>query len=461
MEALHNSGERFPEPACHPGTRTSLLEDLRRWSLDTSPDSSLLWLHGSAGAGKSAIAQQFAGDLHTQGRLGATFFFKRGHPTRGIWNRLFTTISYQLATYVSELLLPIGQAVESDKLIVGRSMAAQFQRLLVDPFRNAPALQLPPILVLDGLDECQDREVQQQILRLLINAIRARQLPSRILISSRPEPHLREVLETAETSGICRHFELSADAAAYENIRTYLRDEFSRIHNEYRARGIDLGGVWPAPESLEHLVHKSSGVFIYAATVIRFVDDEYSHPVDRLDSVLRLDPDSTVPLDDLYTQILSVLPHNPQQLRILHATWRKGIVSEMDPEEIDLLLNLRPGTSRLQLRGLHSLLEVPTLRTLLAIPRPVAFLHASFHDFLGDKRRSRSWCVSQPWLESDHLYCMIRLLSSPPLTDSVWTLHAPGAIFEALTVLVPSEHLRGMCRVGVEACAKARGKSVS
>ncbi|KAJ7450145.1 hypothetical protein FB451DRAFT_1101958, partial [Mycena latifolia] len=45
-EALHNSGERFPEPACHPGTRTAILEELKSWSLDTSLDSTILWLHG-------------------------------------------------------------------------------------------------------------------------------------------------------------------------------------------------------------------------------------------------------------------------------------------------------------------------------------------------------------------------------------------------------------------------------
>jgi hypothetical protein len=65
IEALHNSGERFPEPACHPRTRTSILEELKLWSLVTDTESSLLWLHGSAGVGKSAIAQNFAGGCHT------------------------------------------------------------------------------------------------------------------------------------------------------------------------------------------------------------------------------------------------------------------------------------------------------------------------------------------------------------------------------------------------------------
>ncbi|KAJ7678426.1 hypothetical protein B0H14DRAFT_2488807 [Mycena olivaceomarginata] len=86
MEALHDSGERFPEPACHPGTRTATMEELHLWSTDTSTESTILWLHGCAGAGKSAIAQMFAKSLQTEGQLGASFFFQRGHLKRGTWH---------------------------------------------------------------------------------------------------------------------------------------------------------------------------------------------------------------------------------------------------------------------------------------------------------------------------------------------------------------------------------------
>ncbi|KAJ7131063.1 hypothetical protein C8R44DRAFT_699026 [Mycena epipterygia] len=122
MEALHDSGERFPEPACHPGTRTDILDQLRSWSLDTNPESMLLWLHGSAGMGKSAIAQMFAGECDKEGRLGASFFFRRGHPRRGTWHGLITTIAYQLAKSVLEFLLPLQQVIETDKLVVGRAI---------------------------------------------------------------------------------------------------------------------------------------------------------------------------------------------------------------------------------------------------------------------------------------------------------------------------------------------------
>ncbi|KAJ7920447.1 hypothetical protein B0H13DRAFT_185750 [Mycena leptocephala] len=363
--------------------------------MGTTPESTLLWLHGSAGVGKSAIAQMFAGTCKADGRLGGSFFFRRGHSKRGTWNGLFTTLSFQLATSQPGLRLPIEQVVESDTLIDGKSMAIQFQRLIVEPFMHTSASQPLPIIILDGLDECEDRKIQQQILHLFTGALHARQLPIRMLISSRPEPHLREVLESQE---ICGHFNLSPDEAAYADIRTYLWDEFSRIHSEYKVRGIDLGSVWPPQDTLDHLVMKSSGMFIYAATVIRFVDSEYSHPMDRLESVLNLDPQSTAPLDDLYTQILSVGPQEQQQLRILHIIWRGTLPygPVMNPEDIDIFLNLRLGTCRLSLRGVHSLLDVPPISGSILLKSSVDFMHASFADYLGDARRSGQCRVATP-----------------------------------------------------------------
>jgi hypothetical protein len=299
------------------------LDQLSAWADNERPENSILWLHGSAGIGKSAIAQMFVGNCKKAGRLGASFFFKRGDHERGPWHRLFSTLAYQLPLSVSGLLFHIQHAVEANKLVVNQAKELQFQTLIVEPLKQVPVPQLLPIIILDGLDECEDTKIQQEILRLFIDAIHMHQLPIRILIASRPEPHIREVLQTKVTFNMCRLVELSADNRAYEDIRKYLHDEFSRIRAEHFGDGIDLGDAWPIPDTVEHLVKKSSGIFIYAVTVIRFVGDQYSHPQERLDSVRSLDPESTAPLDDLYTQILSVAKQNDRQLRILHAVRQK------------------------------------------------------------------------------------------------------------------------------------------
>ncbi|KAJ7326413.1 hypothetical protein DFH08DRAFT_885794 [Mycena albidolilacea] len=358
MEALHDSGERFLEPVCHLGTRTATMEMLHSWSTNTSTESTIF------------------------------------HLKRGTWHSLIPTIAYQLATSVTELLLPIQQVVEGDKLIVGRALAISFQALLVEPLKKHSDLQKTPVIMLDGLDECADHKIQQQILRLFIGTIRHHNLRLRLLIVSHPEPHLCEVLETGETFAIYE--------SAYQ---------FSRIHCEFIARGIYLEPEWPSLDTVDQLVRMSSATFIYATIVIHFIDNE-------LNSVLELDPQSTAPLVDLYTQILSVVPQE-QEGQQLRKEEDRGRIS-VDPEEIDILLNLHTGTCHLILRRLHSLFEVPPIQTQFGsweINKTINFLHASFSDYLSDPRRSKWWCISLPWLDEECIYCLLYLFGyKPPQT---------------------------------------------
>ncbi|KAJ7206404.1 hypothetical protein GGX14DRAFT_457711 [Mycena pura] len=422
-EALHNSGESFPEPACHPGTRTKIMNDLMDWATDPNANP-VLWLHGTAGAGKSAVAQEFASKCSTQGYLGASFFFRRGHPKRGTWDGLINTIAYQLAIVIPEFSLPLQQIINSNRLIANHSIPLQFQKSLVETFRCMPQTSLPlPIVVLDGLDECADVKNQQQILQLFLSKIQTGHLPLRLLVASRPETHLRKIFDAAPTSVICSRKCLDADVTAYNDIRTYLRDEFSRISSEFLAQGVALDASWPGREDLEQLVRRSSGVFIFAKTAIRFIDDgRYSHPAVRLAAVMSGSPESTTPLDDLYSTILSVLPHEPLTLRILHVAlcferprnwnpWSPDI-----PEECDLLLGIVPGMARLILSGLHSVLHIPRLSPPYSDLDTIRTLHASFSDYLSDVQRSGKWCIQVPSLERDLLKSILHFLCNPDFT---------------------------------------------
>ncbi|KAJ7794929.1 hypothetical protein B0H14DRAFT_2246682, partial [Mycena olivaceomarginata] len=74
-DAMHHSAERSLDPSCHQGTRETVQSDLRAWSQDDRREGSLLWLYGSAGMGKSAVAQTFAANCEKERILGASFFF--------------------------------------------------------------------------------------------------------------------------------------------------------------------------------------------------------------------------------------------------------------------------------------------------------------------------------------------------------------------------------------------------
>ncbi|KAJ7890824.1 hypothetical protein B0H13DRAFT_874986, partial [Mycena leptocephala] len=342
---------------------------------------------GLLGQGKSAIMQTLCRKLQDAGYLGGTFFFKRGHSTRGDAKVLFATLAYQLALNDDNLKPLISQRVEDDPSIVGRDMDVQFHKLIVEPLRGSA----PPLLLIDGLDECNGDRVQVQILRLIENVVSQHPNTFRFLVASRPEAYIRETFSEPSFYGILDSLNVEQ---SFEDVRKYLRNEFARIHREHRET---MGGIptpWPSPDVLNILVQKSSGYFIYGSTVIKFIDDKYSRPTERLAVVQNLTPsESDAPfeaLDQLYIQILSGVPVRfRSKLRdILYCALFSWLRHKLKTFlQIERLLELQPGDVRLIIRPLHSVLDVP------ADSGGISAHHASFLDFLQDPQRSSNFHI--------------------------------------------------------------------
>ncbi|KAJ7705766.1 hypothetical protein B0H14DRAFT_2277487, partial [Mycena olivaceomarginata] len=91
----------------------------------------ILWLHGPAGAGKSAIAQSLCPKLEAEDRLIASFFFKREHASRGNATGLFAPIAYQLAA-LPELDSIISRNQINDPAVVNKSFSVQLEKLIIE-----------------------------------------------------------------------------------------------------------------------------------------------------------------------------------------------------------------------------------------------------------------------------------------------------------------------------------------
>jgi hypothetical protein len=107
--------------------------------------------------------------LEAEGHLVASFFFKREHASRGNAARLFATIAYQLAA-LPELNSIISRNLVNDPAVVNKSFSVQLEKLIIEPCRLANPAS-PPIVIIDGLDECEGRHVQEEILRSFANPI--------------------------------------------------------------------------------------------------------------------------------------------------------------------------------------------------------------------------------------------------------------------------------------------------
>ncbi|KAJ6523657.1 hypothetical protein DFH09DRAFT_1329893 [Mycena vulgaris] len=432
LDALYNSAESFPQPRCHPETRKAMLDSLYNWAITDTSTRSIRWLHGPAGAGKSAIMQSLCHRLQQAGRLGGSFFFKRGHLTRGSARALFATLAYQLALSNRDLRPLISGVVEDDPSVMARHMDIQLHKLIVEPCQllNGRAV---PILLIDGLDECEGNNIQQEILCLLGDlATHYHPLPLRLLVASRPEPHIREKFDSIQ--GFYDSVRLSQ---SFMDVRNYLRHEFNRIHREHHETMATVPAPWPPWHIIEKLVDTSSGYFIYAATVIKFMDDRDFRPTERLAAVVENLPAEcgTSPfhaLDELYLQILRDVPFQSRLIDILGVIIHGSAIPRLPATcvNIEQLLGLNPGDLALTLRRLHSLLLLPPAEANL-----ISLHHKSFRDFLLDPDRSGKFYVGIENLGRSVLRMLSQSSACVPSTHVAWSIGSSG--LEFITSAVP------------------------
>jgi len=401
--AFHNSKERFDPPKCHPNTRLAVLTKIMRWiKWEGDLNSFVMWVYGPAGAGKSAIAQTIAEMCEREMILLASFFFSRNDPSRSNVNSLIATLAYQITLNLPDVRDAIISAIEHDPLIFSKSFAVQMETLIVTPlqplteagfFNDSSSRRL---VIIDGLDECSDPKVQQNILEVLANS-QQRRLPLVFLVASRPEPHISLTFNTGLLSSITSRLALDESYLPDEDIELFLTDKFQEIKSTHRLRAY-VPPEWPLPDILEQLVRKSSGQFIYASTVIHYVSSIRHKPMDRLDIILGLrPPQRDIPfaeLDALYTHILAGVEDTERVLEILSVVFfgKQPIpIYEWNfrPPVIEKFLCLQPGDVELYLGELNFLVN-------LEPGGNIRILHASLTDFFVDPTRSKTfWINSQ------------------------------------------------------------------
>ena len=408
--AFHNSDERFDPPKCHPNTRIAVLEKIMRWiKWGEDLDAFIMWVYGPAGAGKSAIAQTIAEMCEEEMILLASFFFSRNDPSRSTAKPLIATIAYQITLNFPQVRDSILRAIEHDPLIFSKSLAVQVKSLIVAPLQplaeagyfNEPTSRR--LVIIDGLDECSDPKVQKNILEVLANAQQHHRLPLVFLFASRPEQQISLTFNTGLLLGITSRLALDESYLPDEDIELFLTDKFQEVKSTHRLRAY-IPPQWPLPNVLEQLVRKSSGQFIYASTVIRYVASIRHKPADRLDIILGIRPPQRdlpfAELDALYTHILTGVEDIEHVLEILSFVLfsdnaRLFHSGNFEPDVIEEFLFLQPGDIAQYLGDLNSLITTEPWQLRIHV------FHASLTDFFVDPTRSKTFWINRQARHAD------------------------------------------------------------
>ncbi|KAF8809740.1 hypothetical protein BYT27DRAFT_7337130 [Phlegmacium glaucopus] len=407
--AFHDSGKRFDAPKCHPNTREAVIEEIMQWIRDVDSED-VLWLYGSAGTGKSALAQTIA-EMCADPELGllvASFFFASTISSQNNEKHLISSIAYQLALSIPATRTYIESAVQKDPEIINKSLEAQIETLIIQPLENACATvrrsvsrQWPRLIIIDGLDECRGLSIQCSIIRLLSKALHDIQFPLILLIASRPEPHIRSAFSLLDH---CLGIHLDDSHESDTDIKAFLLSRFEEIKEKHPLANF-IPSSWPSAEIIDRLVQKSSGQFIYASTVIKYLESPNHHPTRRLDHIMR-SVDGDIPykeLDALYSQIFSRVEDLATTLKIfgfLFFRYSDAIAEPVTPDFLAQLIGLQEEDVHRCLSELRSILQVPPPGSS-GLDSEIKMFHASLQDYLVDKLRSGQYYLDERAFHTD------------------------------------------------------------
>ncbi|CAE6489245.1 unnamed protein product [Rhizoctonia solani] len=397
-------GAELKRRECTPGTRIDVLATVIGW-VRNKGDGAVYWLNGMAGTGKTTIAYSTCVALDSAHRLGASFFCSRLRKECRNVNMILPSIAYQLARFSRPFQSALCTVLQRDPDIHERILQVQFDGLIREPIL-AVQHTLPEelVVVIDALDECDNKESTRRVLEVLLSG--AAGLPLRFVVSSRPEPEIRDQMTRRTESRLVLHELDKGEVQA--DIRTYLREGLARMS--------------PSEEQISALAEAAGILFIYAATAVRYIGyDNFSRsPNARLSTILDRSRTQRAnrhkDIDDLYMTILEAalgdkeLDEDEQDdmRQVLHT-----VICAREPLTVgglSELLQLK-GTERVRaaLRPLWSVLHIVGANEL------VTTLHASFPDFMFNSTRSQLYhCNSDAYNNKLAEHCFERIKRAEP-----------------------------------------------
>ncbi|KAG6331609.1 hypothetical protein ID866_7481 [Astraeus odoratus] len=182
---------------CLEGTRMQILAEIMSWINDSDVNvPRILWLHGQAGKGKSAIAHTIAMWFKNMGKLGSCFCFARDRQAEHLEQKMFATVAHDMAIHDPLLRRAVAAAVSADdSLRTTLDVIQQWESLILEPISKvSDAVIGKVVIVIDALDESGSPASREHILSIL--GSKAVSLPScvRIFLTSRPLPDIEQAL---------------------------------------------------------------------------------------------------------------------------------------------------------------------------------------------------------------------------------------------------------------------------
>ena len=226
---------------------------IEQW-LNSQSGSSVFWLVGPPGIGKSAIATQLA---HRKAEAVAIHYCQASNHALKDSRKAFLSIAHQLATQIPKYMELVSK-MDLEAEVKG-SARAIFERLIAKPLAEifeGYHEELPPyIVIIDGLDEAAEGD-RNELAEVI--AERWAILPPniRLFLTSRDHRSVTEPFVSLDP------FFVDADMPENrEDIRNFIKKSL-----------IGIGATYDLEPLIKNLTGKSEGVFLYAALIVSEIE---------------------------------------------------------------------------------------------------------------------------------------------------------------------------------------------
>ena len=373
---------------CLNGTRTEILNEILDWMNNTDLSMPpILWLHGQAGRGKSAIAHTIALQAQNLGMLGSCFCFNCTRHHEGLHLKLFTTITHHLADRDLRLWQILAEVITNNySLRDTADVAEQWQKFIFEPLSQlAGPLSQNVVIVIDALDESGTEATRRDILGIL--AAQDAQLPAniQIVLTSRPIMDIRETLLPSQ----------HVQARSLDNIEA---ESVTHDITHYISTTLKKLGAAFSDKDVEHLAEKSNGIFEWARLACEYLRPRFGVEPEVCFREITLHGvgDARTLLDKMYTTFLKDLAQG-SPLDKFRSVMRQILWSK-EPLSISTLDSMHHKFTREDDHfpvGIILSYMAPFLTGTTDVSTPVRPMHASFYDFLLDKRWSGEFFINK------------------------------------------------------------------
>ena len=313
------------------------------------------------------------------------------------------------STKIDEYRKALDPRIQCNPALLTKGIDAQFRELIIEPFMELAERNVDmedKMVIIDGLDECNRDPAQSKIMELVVKSVMEHgdKIPFLWVFFSHPESHINREFSPYSSSHLFAKVELPVSESDDHDIRLYFHDKFRPLASD--------DTVWSSEDTLDILIAMAAGLWIYAATLVRFIMDQEDLPRQQLDRVLEFHSQRiqlstkssvTAELDAFYGMIISRISskHLPivQQSLLIHHTTPGAALHILCNIQGLALEDLKHALSKL-----HSVLTfIPEEERGWEEPFPgstyISFYHASFMEFLLNKTRSGEY-----WLEDRRHY---------------------------------------------------------